>query len=90
MKSAFFVEFITIFVKFNIYKHFFVKFIIRRLITDYPVYHLKICDNTTERIKDGVKKGLFATLKANANSSGCYIIYQPKTPKGFEKFKNIK
>lgn len=26
MKSAFFVEFITIFVKFNIYKHFFVKY----------------------------------------------------------------
>mgnify|MGYP003546218795 FL=1 len=42
------------------------------------------------KIKDGVKKGLFATLKANAKSSGCYIIYQPKTPKGFEKFKNIK
>ena len=42
------------------------------------------------KIKDGVKKGLFATLKVNANSSGCYIIYQPKTPKGFEKFKNIK
>ena len=42
------------------------------------------------KIKDGVKKGLFAKLKANANSSGCFIIYQPKTPKGFEKFKNIK
>ncbi len=24
------------------------------------------------KIKDGVKKGLFATLKANANSSGCF------------------
>ncbi|MEE0008609.1 MAG: cyclic lactone autoinducer peptide [Ruminococcus bromii] len=47
-------------------------------------------NSLSSKIKDGVKKGLFATLKANANSSGCFIIYQPKTPKGFEKFKNIK
>lgn len=63
---------------------FFDKFIIRRLIT------MKNEKLLSTKIKDGVKKGLFATLKANANSSGCYIIYQPKTPKGFEKFKNIK
>ena len=79
MKSAFFVEFITNFVKFNIYKYFFDKFII-----------MKNEKLLSTKIKDGVKKGLFATLKVNANSSGCYIIYQPKTPKGFEKFKNIK
>ena len=42
------------------------------------------------KIKDGVKKGLFATLKVNANSSGCYIIYQPKVPKDLEKFKKFK
>lgn len=44
----------------------------------------------SNKMKNGIKKVLFATLKANANSSGCFIIYQPKTPKGFEKFKNIK
>lgn len=84
MKSAIFVEFITIFVKISIYKYFFIKFITRRLIT------MKNEKLLSTKIKDGVKKGLLATLKVNANSSGCYIIYQPKTPKGFEKFKNIK
>lgn len=84
MKSGIFVEFITIFVKINIYKYILIKFITRRLIT------MKNEKLLSTKIKNGVKKGLFATLKANANSSGCFIIYQPKTPKGFEKFKNIK
>lgn len=84
MKSAIFVEFITIFVKINIYKYILIKFITRRLIT------MKNEKLLSTKIKNGVKKGLFATLKANANSSGCFIIYQPKTPKGLEKFKNIK
>ncbi len=84
MKSAIFVEFITIFVKINIYKYILIKFITRRLIT------MKNEKLLSTKIKNGVKKGLFATLKANANSSGCFIIYQPKTPKGFEKFKNIQ
>ena len=42
------------------------------------------------KMKYGIKKGLSVVLKANANSSGCYIIYQPKMPKGLEKFKKIK
>lgn len=84
MKSAILVEFITIFVKINIYKYILIKFITKRLIT------MKNEKLLSTKIKNGVKKGLFATLKANANSSGCFIIYQPKTPKGFEKFKNIK
>lgn len=37
-----------------------------------------------------IKKGLDIALKTNANSSGCYIIYQPKAPKALEKFKGIK
>ena len=44
----------------------------------------------SNRMKNGIKKGLFVALKANANSSGCYIIYQPKAPKGFDRFKKIK
>lgn len=44
----------------------------------------------SNKMKNGIKKVLFVALKSNANSSGCYVIYQPKTPKGFEKFKNIK
>lgn len=52
MKSAFFVEFITNFVKFNIYKYFFDKFIIRRLIT------MKNEKLLSTKIKDGVKNAL--------------------------------
>lgn len=44
----------------------------------------------SNKMRNGIKRGLSVALKANANSSGCFIIYQPKTPKGFEKFKNIK
>lgn len=44
----------------------------------------------SNKMKNGIKKVLFVALKSNAISSGCFIIYQPKTPKGFEKFKNIK
>ncbi len=84
MKSAFFVEFITIFVKFNIYKHFFDKFIIRRLIT------MKNEKRLSNKMKNGIKKVLFVALKSNANSSGCYVIYQPKVPKNLEKFKKFK
>ncbi len=54
MKSAFFVEFITIFVKFNIYKHFFDKFIIRRLIT------MKNEKRLSNKMKNGIKKELFS------------------------------
>lgn len=42
------------------------------------------------QMKNGIKKGLSVALRANANSSGCYIIYQPKAPKALETFKKIK
>ncbi len=44
----------------------------------------------SNKMKNGIKKGLSVALKTNANSSGCFVIYQPKTPKALEKFKNIK
>lgn len=52
MKSAIFVEFITIFVKINIYKYFLIKFITRRLIT------MKNEKLLSTKIKDGVKNEL--------------------------------
>ena len=44
----------------------------------------------SNKMRNGIKKGLSMALKVNANSSGCYIIYQPKAPKALEKFKSIK
>ena len=44
----------------------------------------------SNKMRNGIKKGLSMALKVNANSSGCYIIYQPKEPKALEKFKSIK
>lgn len=42
------------------------------------------------QMKSGIKKGLDVALRTNANSSGCYVIYQPKAPKALDKFKGIK
>lgn len=42
------------------------------------------------QMKNGIKKGLSVALRANANSSGCYVVYQPKAPKALDKFKGIK
>ena len=39
------------------------------------------------KIKDGVKKGLFATLKVNANSSGCYISISLKRQRVLKSLK---
>lgn len=44
----------------------------------------------SNKMKNGIKKVLFVALKSNANSSGCYVIYQPKVPKDLEKFKKFK
>ena len=44
----------------------------------------------SNKMRNGIKKGLAVALKTNANSSGCFIIYQPKAPKALDKFKNIK
>ena len=44
----------------------------------------------SNKMKNGIKKVLFVALKSNANSSGCYVIYQPKVPKNLEKIKKFK
>ncbi|WP_370743734.1 cyclic lactone autoinducer peptide [Ruminococcus sp.] len=44
----------------------------------------------SNKMKNRIKKVLFVALKSNANSSGCYVIYQPKVPKNLEKFKKFK
>lgn len=40
-------------------------------------------------VKNKMKRGLNTVLKSNANSTGCYIIYQPKVPKSIKKFKTL-
>lgn len=44
----------------------------------------------SNKIRTGIKKGLSVALKINANSSGCYVVYQPKAPKALKRYKNIK
>lgn len=44
----------------------------------------------SNKMKSGIKKGLSVALKSNANSSGCFVIYQPKAPKSLDKFKKFK
>lgn len=44
----------------------------------------------SDRVNTGIKKGLSVVLKTNANSSGCYFIYQPKAPVALDKYKKIK
>lgn len=44
----------------------------------------------SSKVKSGIKKGLNVALISNSNSSGCYVIYQPKVPKSLDKFKKFK
>lgn len=44
----------------------------------------------SQKVKKGIKYCLSAALKSNANSSGCFFIYQPKTPKEIDRFKKFK
>nr|WP_303995158.1 cyclic lactone autoinducer peptide [Ruminococcus bromii] len=44
----------------------------------------------SNEVKKGIKCCLVTALKSNANSSGCFFIYQPKAPNEFERFKKIK
>lgn len=44
----------------------------------------------SNKMRNGIKIGLSVALKTNANSSGCFIIYQPKAPKALDKFKKFK
>ncbi|MCH5296709.1 MAG: cyclic lactone autoinducer peptide [Ruminococcus sp.] len=44
----------------------------------------------SSKVKSGVKSCLSVALKSNANSTGCFFIYQPKVPKELNRFKKIK
>ncbi|DAA99486.1 TPA: hypothetical protein CPT96_08445 [Candidatus Gastranaerophilales bacterium HUM_10] len=66
------------------YRAFNLNYYCRRLIL------MKKEKKLSNKMRNGIKKGLSVALITNANSSGCFIIYQPKTPKALEKFKNIK
>lgn len=44
----------------------------------------------SKSLKNGIKGCLSVALKSNANSSGCFVVYQPKAPKALENFKKIK
>jgi len=79
-----FVEMITIFVKLMINLYILDRIYTRRLIT------MKNENPLSNKVRSGIKKGLSIALKTNANSSGCYVIYQPKAPKNLGKFKKFK
>lgn len=46
--------------------------------------------NKNATLKNGIKNCLTSALKANANSTGCFVVYQPKAPKALNAFKKIK
>lgn len=43
-----------------------------------------------KKVKNGLKSCLSVALNFNANSSGCFFIYQPKVPKEIDRFKKVK
>lgn len=44
----------------------------------------------SDSLKKGVKGCLNLALKTNANSSGCFAVYQPTAPKALKRFKDFK
>lgn len=46
--------------------------------------------NLSKKSAKGAAKILNAFLRADANSAACCIMYQPKVPKGLEKFRRTK
>jgi len=45
---------------------------------------------SAKSLRKGIKHCLNIALKTNANSTGCFVVYQPKTPKALNTFKKIK
>lgn len=41
----------------------------------------------SNHLKNNIKKVIEFALKTNANSTGCFVIYQPKVPKSIIKYK---
>lgn len=60
------------------------KILTRRLMV------MKKQKSLSTQMRSEIKKGLSVALRANANSSGCFVIYQPKAPKALDEFKGIK
>lgn len=52
-------------------------------------YKMKNEKKYTYSLRKGIKDCLSVALKSNANSAGCYFLYQPKIPKNLNKLKKI-
>lgn len=47
-------------------------------------------ENVSNSVAKRVVKVLDSMLKVEANSTSCVIVFQPKAPKGLEKFRRDK
>lgn len=45
---------------------------------------------TEKTLAKGVAKVLEKVLKVEANSTSCFVMYQPKTPKELSKYRRMK
>lgn len=44
-------------------------------------------NTSSKKLSDVLTRALDKTLKVEANSASCLIIYQPKAPKALDRFK---
>lgn len=51
------------------------------------VHMKKKVENLMKPIAKGTVSALNTVLRIDANSTSCMIVYQPKAPKGLEKFR---
>lgn len=45
---------------------------------------------TEKNLAKGIAKVLETTLKVEANSTSCFIMYQPKAPKELSQYRRMK
>ena len=45
---------------------------------------------TEKKLAKGIAKVLETTLKVEANSTSCFVMYQPKVPKELSKYRRMK
>ena len=45
---------------------------------------------TEKKLAKGIAKVLETTLKVEANSTSCFVMYQPKAPKELSKYRRMK
>jgi cyclic lactone autoinducer peptide len=43
-----------------------------------------------KKLAKGIAKVLETTLKVEANSTSCFVMYQPKVPKELSKYRRMK